>query len=401
MFRTGIILALIVAFSCHNTADRQHAASLQNVLADCVTDATLTPEQVVKVRAKIKADQKTASLDSIFQRKFKLERFNGNVLIAQQGVVLYRNSFGYAQIEQKDTMRSESKFQLASLSKTFTAVAILKLYEEGKLKLEDSIQKFIPRFPYSGIQIKSLLSHRSGLPNYAYVLTDSVRKRNPYPSNDDIVRWYCAVKPKLYNTPNRNFSYSNTNYALLATIVEKVSGQKFEDYLQQAIFKPLGMKDTWLITSRNDSLNLYRTVGYQYNRKLAKDNFDDVVGDKGIYSTMDDILRWYAGLSGGCVLRPETMKEAFTPRSFERHGIKNYGYGFRMHVNEATREPKYVYHTGWWKGYNTLMWFSPKNKFVIIILSNRYNRSIYQIKPILEVLEGKNKVEEGIEEELF
>lgn len=401
MFRTGIILALIVAFSCQNTADQQHAATLQNALADCVTDATLTPEQMAKLRTKIKADQKTASLDSIFKRKFKLERFNGNVLIAQQGVVLYRNSFGYAQIEQKDTMRSESKFQLASLSKTFTAVAILKLYEEGKLKLEDSIQKFIPQFPYSGIQIKSLLSHRSGLPNYAYVLTDSVRKRNPYPSNDDIVRWYCAVKPKLYNTPNRNFSYSNTNYALLATIVEKVSGQKFEDYLQQAIFKPLGMKDTWLITSRNDSLNLYRTVGYQYNRKLTKDNFDDVVGDKGIYSTMDDILRWYAGLSGGCVLRPETMKEAFTPRSFERHGIKNYGYGFRMHVNEATREPKYVYHTGWWKGYNTLMWFSPKNKFVIIILSNRYNRSIYQIKPILEVLEGKNKVEEGIEEELF
>jgi len=401
MFKTGIILALIVAFSCNNTADQHHAASLQNVLADCVTDATLTSEQISKIRTRIKADQKTASLDSIFRRKYKLERFNGNVLIAQQGVVLYRNSFGYAQIEHKDTMRSESKFQLASLSKTFTAVAILKLYEEGKLKLEDSIQKFIPQFPYSGIQIKSLLSHRSGLPNYAYVLTDSVRKRNPYPCNDDIVRWYCAVKPKLYNTPNRNFSYSNTNYALLATIVERVSGQKFEDYLRQSIFKPLGMKDTYLITSRNDSLNLYRTTGYQYNRRLPKDNFDDVVGDKGVYSTMDDVLRWYSGLSGGCVLRPETMKEAFTPRSFERHGIKNYGYGFRMHVNEATREPKYVYHTGWWKGYNTLMWFSPKNKFVIIILSNRYNRSIYQIKPILEVLEGKSKVEEGVEEELF
>ena len=401
MFKTGIILALIVAFSCNNTADHHHAASLQNALADCVTDATLTPEQISKIRMRIKADQKTASLDSIFRRKYKLERFNGNVLIAQQGVVLYRNSFGYAQIEQKDTMRSESKFQLASLSKTFTAVAILKLYEEGKLKLEDSIQKFIPQFPYSGIQIKSLLAHRSGLPNYAYVLTDSVRKRNPYPCNDDIVRWYCAVKPKLYNTPNRNFSYSNTNYALLATIVEKVSGQKFEDYLRQYIFKPLGMKDTYLITSRNDSLNLYRTTGYQYNRRLPKDNFDDVVGDKGVYSTMDDVLRWYSGLSGGCVLRPETMKEAFTPRSFERHGIKNYGYGFRMHVNEATREPKYVYHTGWWNGYNTLMCFSPKNKFVIIILSNRYNRSIYQIKPILEVLEGKSKVEEGVEEELF
>lgn len=401
MFRTIAFLALVVVFSCNNTSNQQQANALHNALADCVTDASLTPEKIAQVRKRIKADEKSVRLDSLFQRKFKLERFNGNVLVAQQGIVLYRNSCGYAQVEKKDTLCSDSKFQLASLSKTFTAVAILKLYEAGKLSLEDSIQKFIPKFPYSGIQIKSLLSHRSGLPNYAYVLSDSVRKRNPYPTNDDIVRWYCAVKPKLYNIPNRTFSYSNTNYALLATIVEIVSGQKFEDFLKQTIFKPLGMKNTWLVTSHNDSLNQFRTAGYQYNRRLAKDNYDDVVGDKGVYSTMDDIFRWYAGLNGGCVLRPETMKEAFTPRSFERHGIKNYGYGFRMHVDEATRTPKYVYHTGWWKGYNTLMWFSPKDKFVIILLSNRYNRSIYQIKPILEILEGKNKVADDLDDEMF
>lgn len=403
MFRTIAFLALIVVFSCNNTSDNntQQANLLHAALVDCVTDASLSPEKIAQIKKRIKADEKSAKLDSMFQRKFKLERFNGNVLIAQQGVVLYRNSNGYAQVEKKDTLRADSKFQLASLSKTFTAVAILKLYEAGKLSLDDSIQKFIPQFPYSGIQIKTLLSHRSGLPNYAYVLTDSVRKRNPYPTNDDIVRWYCAVKPKLYNIPNRYFSYSNTNYALLATIVEKVSGQKFEDFLKQAIFKPLGMKNTWLVTTQNDSLNQLRTVGYQYNRRLAKDNFDDVVGDKGVYSTMDDIFRWYAGLNGGCVLKPETMKEAFTPRSFEKHGIKNYGYGFRMHVDEATRQAKYVYHTGWWKGYNTLMWFSPKDKFVIILLSNRYNRSIYQIKPILEILEGKGQVDAEIEDGMF
>lgn len=403
MFRTIAFLALIVVFSCNNTSDNntQQANLLHAALVDCVTDASFSPEKTAQTKKRIKADEKSAKLDSLFQRKFKLERFNGNVLIAQQGVVLYRNSNGYAQVEKKDTLRADSKFQLASLSKTFTAVAILKLYEAGKLSLDDSIQKFIPQFPYSGIQIKTLLSHRSGLPNYAYVLTDSVRKRNPYPTNDDIVRWYCAVKPKLYNIPNRYFSYSNTNYALLATIVEKVSGQKFEDFLKQAIFKPLGMKNTWLVTTQNDSLNQLRTVGYQYNRRLAKDNFDDVVGDKGVYSTMDDIFRWYAGLNGGCVLKPETMKEAFTPRSFEKHGIKNYGYGFRMHVDEATRQAKYVYHTGWWKGYNTLMWFSPKDKFVIILLSNRYNRSIYQIKPILEILEGKGQVDAEIEDGMF
>lgn len=401
MLRLTFSLALVVFVSCNNETSQQQANVLHNAMADCVTDTSRTPEEIKKLKKDIKAEEKSARLDSLFQRKFKLERFNGNVLIAQRGVVLYRNSFGYAQVEQKDTLRSESKFQLASLSKTFTAVAILKLYEEGKLSLEDSIQKFIPQLPYSGIQIKSLLSHRSGLPNYAYVVGDSIRKQNPYPTNADIVRWYCAFKPKLYNSPNTHFSYSNTNYAFLATIVEKVSGQQFEDYLKQIIFRPLGMKNTWLGTSQNDSLNQFRTAGYQYNRRLAKDNFDDVIGDKGVYSTIDDIFRWYTGLNGGCILRPETMKEAFTPRSFERNGIKNYGYGFRMHVNEVTHQPKYVYHTGWWKGYNTLMWFSPKDKFVIILLSNRYNRSIYQIKPILEILEGENQVHDGIEEEIF
>jgi CubicO group peptidase (beta-lactamase class C family) len=400
MIKNVVIVVLAALFSCHHTTQKD-TTQLQNALTDCLPVLSLNQDEIVKVKQKIDADQKTAQLDSIFKHKAKVGAFNGNVLIAQEGVVLYRNSFGYAQIEKKDTLLAASKFQLASLSKTFTAVAILKLYEWGKLSLEDTIQKFIPQFPYHGIQVKSLLSHRSGLPNYAYVLTDSVRKQNPYPTNADIVRWYCAVRPKLYNTPNRYFSYSNTNYALLATIVEKVSGLSFEDFLRKNIFQPLGMKDTWLITTHSDSLNSCRTAGYQYSRRLAKDNFDDVVGDKGVYSTTDDIFKWYAGLNSGCLLRPETLKEAFTPRSFERRGIKNYGYGFRMHVDEKSQTPKYIYHTGWWKGYNTLMWFSPKDKFVIILLSNRYNRSIYQIKPILEILEGKNKVDAQVEQELF
>ncbi|MFN4144321.1 MAG: serine hydrolase domain-containing protein [Runella sp.] len=401
MLKNILILVLLVVFSCQSTHRKEQADALNRSLSDCLTDFSLTADELAKRKKYLKAEEKYRRLDSLFRQKVRHEKLNGNVLIAQQGVVLYRNSFGYAHIEQKDTLRPESKFQLASLSKTFTAVAILKLYEAGKLRLDDSVRKFIPQFPYSGIQIQSLLSHRSGLPNYAYILGDSLKKRNPYPTNDDLLRWYCAVKPKLYNLPNHYFSYSNTNYALLATIVEKVAGVPFEDFLHQQIFEPLGMKNTYLVTSRAEALNQFRTAGYQYNRRLAKDNYDDIVGDKGVYSTTDDILRWYAGLNGGCVLNPQTLKEAFTPRSFERRGSKNYGYGFRMHVDEATRQPKYIYHTGWWKGYNTLMWFSPKDKFVIILLSNRYNRSIYQIKPILEILEEKQAVTEGLDDELF
>lgn len=399
MFRIVMILLVAVIFSCNDTAQKQ-AKNLQNVLADCITDNDRTADQINKIRQQIGASEKEFLLDSVFRQKSKAG-FNGNVLIAQEGIVLYKKSFGYAQMEYGDTLTESSKFQLASLSKTFTAVAILKLYEQGKLSLEDSVQKFIPAFPYHGIQVKSLLSHRSGLPNYSYVLADSIRYCKAFPDNNDIIRWYCIVRPKPYTMPNTHFSYSNTNYALLATIVEKVSGMSFEAYLKKIIFEPLRMNNTWLVTTHNDSLNQYRTMGYQYNRRVEKDNYDNVVGDKGVYSTSADIFKWYAGLSSGCILKPETMKEAFTPRSFERRGIKNYGYGFRMHVDEATQQAKYIYHTGWWKGYNTLMWFSPQKKFVIIILSNYYNKSIYQIKPILEILEGKDTVDTGVDQEMF
>lgn len=395
MFKNLLFLFVVAVFSCNNTSRQEQSKPAVVSCIDKIDEA-----EVLKIRKKIGADLKAARIDSIFQKKYKLGNFNGNVLIAQNGVVLYEKQFGYAQIKEKDTLRPESKFQLASLSKTFTSVAILKLVEAGKISLDDSVKKFFPDFPYSKILIRTLLCHRSGLPNYAYVLTDSVRKVNRFPSNADILRWYNVVKPKLYNTPDRYFSYSNTNFSLLASIVEKVSGLSFENYLNQNIFKPLGMHNTFLATSKNDSLNIYRTAGYQYNRKLIKDNFDDVVGDKGVYSTTEDLFKWYKALNGTCLLRSETLKEAFLPRSFEKRGIKNYGYGFRMHVDEATSKAKYIYHTGWWKGYNTLMWFSQKDNFVIIILSNRYNRGIYQIKPLLEILEGHSQIDD-VEKDLF
>jgi CubicO group peptidase (beta-lactamase class C family) len=304
--------------------------------------------------------------------------------------VLYEKSFGYAHLKDKDTLRAEHAFQLASLSKPFTAVAVLKLYEAGQISLEDSVQKFFADFPYHNITIKDLLSHRSGLPNYIYSFADSVRHGQKYPSNLDVVSWFASVEPTPipYNRPNRSFNYNNTNYLVLAAIVEKVSGGSFESYLQNQVLNPLGMKHTFMVTNAADSVQQYHTVGHQYGRIVAKDYYDEVVGDKGLYSTTEDLLRFYKGLWANCLLSTKTMHEAFTPRSFERRGTNNYGYGFRMHLDEMD-QPKYIYHGGWWKGYNTMMWMDPTNDFVIIILGNSYNRSVYQIKELLDVLHGQ------------
>lgn len=392
------VLSIVVAGlvgACGSSTEKQIAKSAKD-LKSCADEQKLSPEQQQAVRKQIDADHKSTEIEAIIRQKVR-EGFNGNVLIAQKGIVLYKKCFGLGHFErgQRDTLVEDSKFQLASLSKTFTAVGTLKLIEMGKLSLDDSIQKFYPDFPYHGISVRELLSHRSGLPNYAYAFDDSMKvnfykREKPYPTNATIMHWFATVKPtpQRYNIPGRGFSYSNTNYMVLASIIEKVTKQSYESYISKTILEPLGMRETFVATSQNEAFNRHKTAGYQWNRRIPKDYYDDVVGDKGIYSTIGDLFRWYRALNGNCILQKKTMAEAFIPRSFERKGAKNYGYGFRMMV-DANDQPEFIYHSGWWKGYNTMFWFSPKDEYVIIMLGNKYNKTVYRVKELIEALHGK------------
>lgn len=389
-----VVGSVLVAIACGQTSQKQLKRSVA-AMQNCAEDQALSPEQEVTVREQINADQKAARIEQIFQQKVR-GGFNGNALVAQKGVVLYKLSTGFGHFERggKDSLVEDSKFQLASLSKTFTAVSILKLQETGRIAFEDTIQKFYPDFPYHGITIQNLLSHRSGLPNYQYAFDDSMKvnfykREKPYPTNATIMHWFATVMPtpKPYNVPGRSFSYSNTNYMVLASIIEKVTGQDYETFVRKTIFEPLGMRNTYVATTHSDSFNIHKTAGYQWNRRIPKDYYDDVVGDKGIYSTIGDLFRWYRALNGDCLLQRKTMAEAFLPRSFERKGMRNYGYGFRMHL-DANNQPEFIYHSGWWKGYNTMFWFSPKDEYVIIVLSNRFNPSVYRVTELVDVLHG-------------
>lgn len=339
--------------------------------------------------------KKIEEIENIFRKK-RNAGFNGNVLVVQNGQLLYQNSYGFAHLKEKDSLNSHSRFQLASLSKPFTAVAILKLVQEGRISLDDSVQRFFPDFPYHGVKVDMLLSHRSGLPNYIYSFPDSVRYGKKYPTNLEVIDWYAKVipTPQAYNKPGRSFNYCNTNYCVLAGIVEKVTGEKFGNFLHNQIFAPLGMSETFLVTDTSSVAVKSRTAGHQYGRKLEKDYYDDVVGDKGLYSTTGDIYRFYNGLSQGLLLDKKLLDEAFKPRSFERDGIRNYGYGFRMHIKHEDHTPRFIYHGGWWKGYNTMLWISPEDKAVIIVLGNSYNRSTYDLKELLQVVHGKDQIEE-------
>ena len=363
----------------------------------CSEQHRLTSAQNKAIRIEIHAGVKAVRLDSLFQQKYTRQGFNGTVLIAQKGVTIYENAFGYRDFSSKTKLTLNSAFQLASISKTFTGVAILLMIQEGKLRLKDSIQQYLPRFPYHGITIADLLSHRSGLPNYLYTFEDKRIQNNAPPTNDSILKWFCEANPTPapYGRPGKSFSYNNSNFVILSCILEKVSGMSYANFIKKRIFEPLEMYHSYIDIPASDSLKELRTSGHNGNRMKGRDFYDGVYGDKGVYSTVEDMAKWYYALKNNCLLNKYWLKQAFTPRNLEKKSRHNYGLGFRLMTKSTNmRKVEYVYHTGWWQGYSTMFWYSPSYDYIIIILSNKHSMSAYDIKMAITILEGAHKDEE-------
>ncbi|MFI5206284.1 MAG: serine hydrolase domain-containing protein, partial [Candidatus Paceibacterales bacterium] len=279
--------------------------------------------------------------------------------------------------------------QLSSTSKPFTATAILLLADEGKLQLTDNIQKFFPEFPYPDINIEMLLTHRSGLSNYLYFGETYCDKNSCYNgkpfNNDAILEIMKSNKPEAYYAPDKKFEYCNTNYAILASIVEKVSEQKFADFMQQNIFLPLGMQHTSIHSPADNPVNENSTVGHTAWGQFIKEKFaDDVFGDKGVYSTVGDIFLFDQALYSARLLKPQTIDNAFKGYSNEHRGKRNYGYGWRL--VDGGKGNKIVYHNGWWHGYNSIFFRRLADQTTVIILSNKDNRTVYNINDILAII---------------
>lgn len=365
-----------------------------------VADSLRVVEGLDSIRIAISAKKKTKLIKSILEDKVR-RGFNGSALVYQGGITLVDSVYGYANFEDEILITGETPFQLASLSKTFTSISVLKLVEEGKLSLDFTVKDYFPAFPYEGVTLRSLLSHRSGLPYYQYIFDKKARGEKVFPDNQLLMKWFeeASPKPKVFNLPDHYFSYNNSNYAILAAIIEKVSEVDFAHFLKKNIFEPLKMNHSSFVTELNDSLP--RTYGYQYGRRIPFDLYDKIGGDKGVYSTTSDLLKWYEALKSEKIISKASLREAYTPRSFEFPGLRNYGYGFRLWLNDK-QQTDYVYHTGWWKGYNTIMFFDLREDFVIILLTNKYNKDVYKVKEIIDVLhDGKRatSVEENILDE--
>jgi CubicO group peptidase (beta-lactamase class C family) len=307
------------------------------------------------------------------------------VLVTRYDQVLYKGAFGYADFYSKDTLSTQTAFQLASVSKQFTAMAIMMLKEQGKLRYEDSVQQYIPNFPYKGITIRALLTHRSGLSNYTYFSDRLWPDRRLFMTNEDVLNLMAAHQPRPYYQPDTRFDYSNTGYALLAAIVARASGMPFATFMQQHIFAPLHMTNTFTFSQDLPAQGGKVATGHTGGRrKRTPDYLDTVLGDKGIYSTVEDLYKWDQALYTQKLVQRATLAEAFTGTRQKRKKDEDYGFGWRIRRLESG--DTVVYHAGLWHGFTSYLMRNPKDHTALIVLSNVSNGSLRHLKEIQHIL---------------
>ncbi|MFB6456024.1 serine hydrolase domain-containing protein [Chitinophaga sp. Hz27] len=392
-----IFAGVVIITSCQSTAARKAAERNKTASDTTLYTIGLTAAEREAILNSPRTAQIQQELNYFYNNKFLRTGFNGAMIVARKGVIIFEKYHGLENFRTKTPIVDSSSFQMASVSKTFTGAAVLFLADRDKLSLDDHLQKFFPDFPYKGITIRMLLSHRSGLPNYLYFCDSLWKEPSRYMTNDEVIQLMIKHKPPIQHQPGTHFQYCNTNYMLLASIIEKVTGEKYAAFMQDSIFKPLQMHNTF-VYDPSSPVRAHQTQSHKYNGQPEPDTyFDGVMGDKGIYSSAQDMLKWDQALYSGHFLKPETLKAAYTPYSHEKPGVRNYGLGWRLMVYPDSTK-NIVYHNGWWHGNNTVFYRFVQDSTTLIILGNKYNRAIYQaVKPVREIL-GHGDGEEAGEE---
>ncbi len=323
--------------------------------------------------SKQKVREHNRVLTEFFQDKLIRRGFNGGIVIAKDGAILYEKYVGREDLRGTTAMTDSTSLHIASTSKTFTGMAVLRLAQESKLSLDDTLQKFFPGLPYPGITVQMLLNHRSGLPNYVYFVPNSKWDKKKFVTNEDVLNILYTEKPYRSYAPGRRFNYSNTNYVLLAMIIEKVTGMSYSDYLSQQFFQPLGMNNTFVYSPADSARATPSFTGT--GRFWDNDFLDHTYGDKNIYSTPRDLLKWDQAFYTNQLLSQEMLDSAFTAYSNERPSKHNYGLGWRL--LSLPEGKKVVYHNGRWHGNNSAFARLVDEGVTIIILGNKYNSNIY------------------------
>lgn len=334
-------------------------------------------------------------LDSILHT---VPDFSGVVLVADDGSVVYHQAFGYRNFAEKNPLANTDIFELASVSKQFTAMVIMMLKEEGKLDYDDLIEKYIPGLPYPGVTIRHLLNHTSGLPDYQEVM-DQYWDKSQVAGNDDNIAYLIKYHPAAHFSPGEKYEYSNTGYMLLATIAEKASGKDFIEFSRERIFNPLGMSKTDIRTKEEKltlpdmawgHLYVAEKEAYIHADSFPAFNYSLWLGNrKGpgrVSSSAPDLLRWDQALYTETLIKNENLQEAFAPATLNDGTRSSYGFGWRIESGPGTG--KKIFHAGDNPGYKTIIIrYIDLHKTIIILCNNAHER----FSEIVEKIEGEFK----------
>ena len=309
--------------------------------------------------------------DKWFELLEKEHRFNGSVLIAKDGKVLLSKGYGYTDHTKASRLTKDSSMRLASVSKQFTAAGILVLQEQGKLSLDDAVTDYIPELPYPGVTLRHLLNQTSGIPDIYIALAEANKATIPLLTNQIAVDLLISEARTADSKPNEVFSYSNTNYILLARIAEIITGMSFEDFMRTSLFEPLGMHNTrvWNLTSSSADFENKASdfLNFAGHTKASTPTFiDGVAGDGAVFSSSADMLIWNQFWNSNTLVSETALKEAFERPILNDGTVSNYGFGWII-SNEG------MWHDGRWLGANTLINRNVQEKTTFVILDNSTN----------------------------
>lgn len=296
-----------------------------------------------------------------------------SVLVIRAGMPALRRSYGLADLEAGVAVTPQTNFRLASVSKQFTATAILLLAEDGALDLDDRARQWLPSLPVATatVTIRHLLTHTSGLVDYEDVMDPATTAQV---RDADVLR-LLETQDRTYFAPGSDYRYSNSGYALLALIVERASGQRYADFLRGRIFLPLGMGGTVAYEAGISGV-AHRAYGYSFVQgawtRTDQSTTSAVLGDGGIYSSIDDLARWDAALYDERLLRGESLRAAFTPATPTDDPQVRYGFGWRI-----TGET--LWHSGETIGFRNVIVRYPQQRMSVVVLTNRDDPEPYAL----------------------
>lgn len=319
-----------------------------------------------------------------YQKLFEQKLFNGCVLVAIDGQIIYQNAFGYSDIKQKTCLNLNSLFQLASVSKILTATAIMKLYEKKLINIYHPVKEYIPNFPYPDINVYHLLTHTSGLPNYLHLMPDIVRQ-DTILSHHSVLEFLIKKKHRLEFKAGKRHKYCNTNYAVLACIIEKITGMSYSDFLKKEIFIPCQMSNTNTIYYI-DIFDENTTCSHEYkSRRVPFYAGDFILGDKSIYSNIIDLFHFGQYFLNRKIIHDTTIRLMTKGVPTKKYDML-YGCGLRIKNYQDTTKTIW-FHNGWWHGYRTSFQMRPKDKVIVIVLSNHIYKTTYFTHPIFETID--------------